>query len=110
MGVNMSKRTAEDITKSFVDSGENIVDRQSHIEIAADMHAIIHLMAATDNSLDDTVMRIANKVLDFLRVIEKEETGCLAITMQAIRMGVCCWINDTMSDASEKAMFEHHKN
>jgi hypothetical protein len=106
----MSKRTAEEIMHSFIDKDASMIENQSKIEMAADVHAIMHLMTATNNSFDDTAMRIANKVLEFLRVIEKEEAGCLAITMQSIRMGVCCWINDTMFDASEKSMFEHYKN
>ena len=107
----MSKLTAKEITYNAIEKDINLVERERSICTAADMHSIIHLMSATDNSYDDRAMKVANKVIDFLRTIQEEEKdGCLALTIQAIRMGLCCWINDTMDEAREKVLFDHIKN
>jgi enhancing lycopene biosynthesis protein 2 len=111
MGVNMSKRTVKEIIAPFKSTGEDIVRREDAITWRAGLHCASHL---DDSSINDSQCEIAGKVLDFLRNLEADEKvkgkDCLALTIMAVKMGMCCWINDTMSDASEKAMFEHHKN
>jgi hypothetical protein len=93
--------------KTVKELGDHILSESDSILRGAAIHSLSHLTIATDDSLDEYVMSIANKVLDLLRSVEEDKTQCPAIFLLAVQMGFCAFVCDKAESLENEKGISH---